>query len=119
MNPSIRHRLRKKRRLALQRWRRAQREEPDYGGCVNCGVPLWCETAYVSESGDGYFCWRCVRDENMADQRGDDDSCFDDPWFDEDDGEPLGSCENCGSDLYADDDLDNELCDQCSWWAQQ
>lgn len=34
----------------------------------------------------------------------------------EDDGmEPVGSCENCRTNLYEDDDA--ELCDQCLWYA--
>lgn len=31
--------------------------------------------------------------------------------------EPVGSCERCGCNLYEDDD--EELCDQCLWWASQ
>ena len=44
----------------------------------------------------------------------------DDDWFDDDDdwcgddySEPIGSCEDCGTNLYPDDDID--LCDQCLW----
>jgi hypothetical protein len=34
-----------------------------------------------------------------------------------DDDEPVGSCDECGVDLYADDD--EELCEQCLWAATQ
>lgn len=37
----------------------------------------------------------------------------DDEW----DGEPVGSCEGCGVNLYADDDP--EYCDQCAWAMDQ
>ena len=47
----------------------------------------------------------------------------DDPPFDEedeyDDGEPCGSCGECGCNLYPDDDLESETCDQCLWWQEQ
>jgi transcription elongation factor Elf1 len=33
----------------------------------------------------------------------------------DDSNEPIGSCENCGTNLYEGDDPD--LCDQCLWWA--
>lgn len=44
----------------------------------------------------------------------------DDDGFDpaEWDGEPVGSCDNCGCNLYADDEWDG-LCNQCAWWAAQ
>jgi hypothetical protein len=35
---------------------------------------------------------------------------------DDDYSEPVGSCENCGTNLYEDDDED--LCDQCLWRSQ-
>lgn len=35
----------------------------------------------------------------------------------DDEGEPVGSCENCGCNLYADDLGD--LCDQCEWWVEE
>ena len=31
--------------------------------------------------------------------------------------EPVGSCEECGTNLYPDDDP--ELCDQCFWYRTQ
>lgn len=36
--------------------------------------------------------------------------------FEDDYSEPVGSCENCGTNLYEDDD--SELCDQCLWRSQ-
>lgn len=37
-----------------------------------------------------------------------------DAWHDDDpEDEPVGSCEECGTNIYADDD--EELCDQCLW----
>ena len=37
----------------------------------------------------------------------------------EDDSEPVGSCIECGCNLYIDDDLDEWMCDQCLWWNEQ
>jgi len=40
----------------------------------------------------------------------------DDEWNDE----PVGSCEWCGTNIYADDyGVADDLCDQCSWHAEQ
>jgi len=39
-----------------------------------------------------------------------------DDEFDEWD-EPKGSCDNCGTNLYADDS--DDLCSQCEWFAAQ
>lgn len=36
---------------------------------------------------------------------------------DDDYNDPVGSCENCGVNLYPDDDV--ELCDQCLWYLEQ
>lgn len=33
--------------------------------------------------------------------------------YEDDNSEPCGSCEECGTNLYPDDD--GELCDQCLW----
>ena len=42
----------------------------------------------------------------------DDDSCFDDLFYGDDNTEPVGSCEQCGSDLYEGvDDVEDESCD--------
>lgn len=43
------------------------------------------------------------------------DDCPD--FYDDDYAEPIGSCEWCGTNLYADDD--DELCDQCLWHSEQ
>jgi len=47
----------------------------------------------------------------------DDDDDFD--FDDEDDGEPTGSCDECESNLYRDDEYHFHgliLCGQCYWW---
>ena len=36
-------------------------------------------------------------------------------WLDEQNTEPTGSCEHCGTNLYGDETLDGHLCDQCFW----
>lgn len=84
---------RRKRRRDLERWRKEQ-AEIDYGWCVNCGVPLCEEYAYVSNSGDGYFCRRCVIDENRRDDEYEDDQCFDDEWYD---GDEIAECPICSA----------------------
>lgn len=38
-------------------------------------------------------------------------------YDDEDDNEPVGSCDNCGTNLYPHDD--DVLCDQCLWHVQR
>ncbi len=40
--------------------------------------------------------------------------------FEPDDGytEPVGSCDECGCNLYQDDEWDG-LCNQCAWYAAQ
>jgi hypothetical protein len=38
-------------------------------------------------------------------------------WGCDDPNEPVGSCDWCGVNLYADDD--DELCDQCLWSSEQ
>lgn len=44
--------------------------------------------------------------------------CADDCHFDgEDDGEPVGSCENCETNIYPSEDDGSGLCDQCQWHA--
>lgn len=50
----------------------------------------------------------------------DDDTCFDD-FDDEYDREPIGSCDECESDLYEDDMYFYRglwLCGQCCWLAK-
>ncbi len=40
-------------------------------------------------------------------------------YYEEDDGEPVGSCDNCGSNIYADEADSTCLCHQCQWFALQ
>lgn len=42
---------------------------------------------------------------------------FDFDEFDPDLNEPIGSCADCGCNLYEDDD--EESCDQCLWYRSQ
>lgn len=35
----------------------------------------------------------------------------------DDDNEPIGSCENCDSNIYESEDDGSGLCDQCQWYA--
>ena len=111
---------RRKRRRDLERWRKgrdAEFDQEDYDGlpcCIDCGT-LLLEWDYYSASGDGPFCAFHADAHDRGED--DDDDYFDDDFFEGDDGEPVGSCENCGSNLYADDDDQDELCDQCYWWA--
>lgn len=47
--------------------------------------------------------------------------CSGDDYPDEDwdsSSEPVGSCDECGTNLYADDEWDG-LCNQCAWLAEQ
>lgn len=41
-----------------------------------------------------------------------------DDEYDSDTAEPVGSCDECGGDLYPDDDYDG-VCGQCSWWLYE
>ncbi len=50
---------------------------------------------------------------NMRNQDGWDHSGPDDDY----EGEPIGSCEHCGTNLYEGDD--DELCPQCEWYVHQ
>ncbi len=47
------------------------------------------------------------------------DCDWDESLDDEDYAEPIGSCDNCGTNIYRYDDDGTELCDQCQWWADQ
>ena len=33
--------------------------------------------------------------------------------------EPIGSCLNCGVNVYCDESCNGGLCDQCEWFRQQ
>lgn len=35
------------------------------------------------------------------------------------DDEVIGSCDRCGTNLYAPDDVGASTCDQCLWWIEQ
>lgn len=54
-----------------------------------------------------------------------DDDGIGDEWdgsYDDDYGEPIGSCDECGTNLYEDDcyiHQGDELCGQCYWWATE
>jgi ribosomal protein L37E len=69
-------------------------DESEPGVCAQCGV-------------DGVpalrsLCSACLYEDQFPDR-------------DEDDAnEPIGSCDECGTNLYADDDWDG-LCNQCAW----
>lgn len=48
----------------------------------------------------------------------------DDFWHDDnDDQEPIGSCDNCDIDVYEDTGSElpdgTRLCEQCTWWVAQ
>lgn len=58
-------------------------------------------------------CYPC-RCEAMLDDDWPDDGTDGDGW----DGEPIGSCDWCECNLYADDEYDG-LCSQCAWLASQ
>lgn len=79
-------------------------DEQPHDYCMKCDRPQPVKPTRLP-TGIAWYCTVCG---NMTD--------FD--QFDEWDcsGEPVGSCENCGTNLYEDDD--EELCDQCIWWAE-
>lgn len=55
-------------------------------------------------------------DDDFDDYASDDGKWHDDEYNDE----PIGSCENCGTNLYEDDCYilkGDELCGQCYWFA--
>lgn len=45
------------------------------------------------------------------------DSFYEDGWESDGADEPVGSCENCGCNLYEDDC--GILCSQCNWWEDR
>ncbi len=58
----------------------------------------------------------------MPDQWDDCEPGYDDDPEDDDYGEPIGSCGNCGTNLYEYDcyiHRGDELCVQCYWWATE
>jgi len=38
---------------------------------------------------------------------------------DVDDWEPIGSCDNCGANIYDESEVHDGLCDQCAWYVEQ
>lgn len=52
------------------------------------------------ESGYGWECRVCGTEMDLT----------------EDDAEPIGSCDNCGANVYA-GGVDEDLCDQCAWYV--
>jgi len=74
--------------------------------CDNC-----CEWSHDEDDYDNgqTVCSEC---ESALPIRGE----YDDPEFDPE-CDPVGSCENCGTNLYSGDD--ERLCDQCEWSASQ
>lgn len=96
--------------------------------CGKCGTTQDCKLVH-DPSGVGTYCCECNylldydHDDDFDDDEDDwdmdeddwEDDQYDDPWDDEYD-EPVGSCENCNTNLYADDDP--ELCDQCLWMRE-
>jgi len=77
------------------------------------------------------FCFHCDGMRTVSAQRGpgrtsyhcatcghETDCDYDDDYADEWNDEPTGSCDNCDTNLYADDDYGG-LCGQCYWWLMQ
>ncbi|HEY1186924.1 MAG TPA: hypothetical protein VGE74_04670 [Gemmata sp.] len=69
--------------------------------CVTCGNELRALNADDE-------CMRCVSERLHDNGR----------FGEADDNEPVGSCDNCGGNLYPDDDWDG-LCNSCAWHAEQ
>lgn len=59
----------------------------------------------------------------MSDDYDDDEAAFNGyPDEEHDVSEPIGSCDECGTNLYSDDCYNHhgdELCGQCYWWATE
>jgi hypothetical protein len=86
-----------------------------HGFCPCCG-DFWGGISSFEMNG---ICDHC-KDELDADEH---DGCDDDfdyePDYpdDYDDNEPVGSCDNCDSNIYPSEDDGSGLCDQCQWYA--
>lgn len=74
-----------------------------HGYCPMCG-DFWGGIGTFEMNG---VCDHC-KDELDADDYPDDDY---------ENNEPVGSCENCDSNIYPDEDDGSGLCDQCQWHA--
>lgn len=75
------------------------------GDNCKCGGELrWCDVCIG---------WKCEVCDTIAEDYGDDDE-------DDDYGQPTGSCEECGANLYASECEDfGGLCSSCAWHAEQ
>jgi len=76
--------------------------------CYHCGKVTATNPVKVTAG----FDYRCAVCGHTVDQD------FDEDYFD-DDNEPIGSCEECGTNLYPGDDCDEAgdgLCDQCAFY---
>jgi hypothetical protein len=64
--------------------------------------------------GEVLVCPECIASvvEEDEQQYDDEDYC------DEPDSEPCGSCDECGADIFPDEDDGSGLCDQCSFYAE-
>lgn len=106
-------RERRRRRQQRQDERRAREREQNSWLC-ECGN--WIE--------DGFHCdlckaeppWGCPCGWCQGERYCTDEDFDDHDWREEDDWEPVGSCENCGGNVYPNDE--DGLCDQCSWYEQ-
>lgn len=84
-----------------------------HGFCPCCGA-FWGGISSFEMNG---ICDHC-KDELDFDDDGIDE--WDDYGpYDEDDGEPVGSCDNCDLNIYPSEDDGSGLCDQCQWYAAQ
>lgn len=76
--------------------------------CISCGNEITLDPSDLAKhviTEQGILCPGCAEDMGIDDDY-------------EDLDKPVGSCEQCGGSLYEDDDLENELCDQCSWYSK-
>ena len=46
-------------------------------------------------------------------------ACFHADTDDGDTSEPIGSCDECGGNLYGDEEEYDGMCSQCAWYAEQ
>ncbi|MDY3555320.1 hypothetical protein R5W24_004462 [Gemmata sp. JC717] len=80
--------------------------------CPHCFTALQVCADWDDERGE----WVCHHSENALPDYEREGAEPDD--FGEDDNEPVGSCDECGSDIYP-TDLDDALCDQCLYYAER
>jgi len=88
--------------------------------CGRCCTAQECKRVRDA-CGWGTYCRECnyLVDYDHDDDFEDDEDDWDmdeDDWEDDQWDEPVGSCENCSTNLYAEDDP--ELCDQCLWMRE-